>query len=324
MSYFTTLQSVAGADLRAHWQCDDSTATVQDYSGNNYDLTLSGTSGTNYKRRQFSLLPNDTAGKSIWFDGVSGRAYRNATGAINLSRTNYTLNVWCQVDPLTTNTSATMMGIRLKYQLNSYATKQWESVLEDNSNSYSTKTSNSDFSSNYGSDDPAGSYMVTMVWSDPILTIYVNGILMRTRTLSSYTDPTASGAFGLANIGNGAAANSYFNGWLQHASIITKSLTISEVRTLYQAGVSSPVANSAMAYPWVTTIVPSTPGRKSITLTNESTSVVWLSFGGTPVANRAIPLLPFGGRWSSTTYDGEITAVIARTIGYSNLTVLSE
>jgi Concanavalin A-like lectin/glucanases superfamily len=216
------------------------------------------------------------------------------------------------------------MGIRLKYQLNTNNTKRFEAVLENNSSSTSTNTRNSDFACNYGAVKSSNSYMVTMVWSAPILTMYVNGIFMATRTLSSYTDPIAAGAFGLANVGNGAVPNSNFGGWLQHASIITASLTQDQVRTLYQAGVANPAANSATVFPWVTSIVASNGSRKRITITNESTSVVWLSLGGIPAPNQGIPLLPFGGRWTSDVYAGEITAIINRPIGYSPITVLSE
>lgn len=336
MSYLSTLQSITGADLVAHWKCDDTGVTLQDSSGNNYGLTLDppNGNGTKWQRQQGSLLPSDPSGRSIWFDGVSGHAYRTSTAAINnTSRTNYTLNVWCQVDSgggITNADSTTLMGIKNKYQLNTRRARQFEFVLANSSNSYASRTDEADYTCNYstrlGTINPANSYMLTMVWSVDTLTAYVNGqqaylyydgAVHPDRTISGYTDPAVNAAFGLANVGNNAAAGSYFNGWIQHASIVKRSLTSAEVRTLYQAGTARPVANSATVYPWPTTIVAANPSRKRVTIVNDSRKIVYLWLGGGQSYygyygwqfNAGLTLKPYGGAWTSDSYTGEINAV---------------
>ena len=329
MSYFSTLQSVAGANLLAHWKLDDNNGSVVADSANNYDLTLVGTNGTNYKRRQASIVRNDTSGYSMWFDGTSGHAYRNATTALDSARTAYTLIAWCQVQP-SYGGSGAILAINNKYRFQSRNDSQFESIVTDSGSSdYTTRTSLSDFAFNKKSTpNTLATHMVVMVlepWTANTtpcyIKIYVNGHLYATNDIDPFTDNAPSAPIGLANVGNGGG--NYFYGWLQHVSVITTNLSQSQVHTLYQAGVGTPVANAATVYPWTTEIVASDPSRKRITITNDSHYLVSLSLGGTPSYYKSIALRT-GERWTSDTYNGSINASINPNMGYADVTVMSE
>jgi hypothetical protein len=220
--------------------------------------------------------------------------------------------------------STSLIGIRNKYQVNTYNTKRFEFVAyDDTATAHSFRSINSDFASNYGTVLSDNSYMVTAVWDGSTLSLYVNGVLTNSQAVSGMTDNTVTNAFGLANIGNGTAGT-YFNGWLQHASLIKQALTASQIQTLYAAGASYSTALTATAFSWATTIVPSNPSRKKVTISNNSRSVVFLSLGGTATTSHGIRLLPYGGRYENSVYTGDINAVISSPYGKAIIGVIEE
>ena len=59
-----------------------------------------------------------------------------------------------------------------------------------------------------------------------------------------------------------------------------------------------------------TALVANNPSRISVTITNDhATQAVYVSFGGTAVANTGLRLLPVGGTFTTAAYSGAINAI---------------
>ena len=355
-NYYTVLSGIAGNNLQAHWTCNVSgtSTTVFDSTSHNCDLTLVGSGGRDYRRGQPSLLPNDPTGKSLWFDGTTTAPYNYGYAWGNYSRlnaayNNLTLNAWCQIDRgnNTYNSNANspaLLGILLQYELNcvdSVVGKAFNNIMYDSGGSgstpYTTSTNtNSLFAGNGGryyvtnnnstnTMTTENSYMVTSVitsGSPYTCDLYINGVHQSSKTLGSYAPFNGLYAFGLANIGNGAVTGSYFNGWLQHVSAISTSLSQTDIQTIYSAGVNTAQTNSSIVFSWPSTVVSENSSRKSITICNNSDLTVYLTLSGT-TAN-PILLRGYGGRWTNTTYTGSVSAVVEEIYSYTYVTVMEE
>lgn len=58
-----------------------------------------------------------------------------------------------------------------------------------------------------------------------------------------------------------------------------------------------------------TLLVPVNPNRVELTITNDSTNIVYLALGATAEANKGIRLNANGGSYTTSSYDGEVRAI---------------
>lgn len=305
---------LALANLLGYWPLNE--------PGGPYGRDIAGGVGPAYavggiSYAQASLLPGDPGNGSMLL-GSSGRLAAAEVSALDVTDT-FTLMAWIQPADVSSDLSVIYKspfcyGMFLRGSTVGLGVLRGEGAVNVASPAYQLV---------------AGSpYFCVLTYDKnaaaPQANLYINGVLMASGTSTSSLS-TSGNVLEFGSYGGGAL----MKGSMQHAALVGRALTATEIRNLYILGAANQAEQdglSAQVYSFVRLVLAADGSRKRASFSNDSNRPIYLLLadpGTTPATGAGRRLNANGDGWD-TEWQGEVWAYHKGILGAKTLGITKE